>query len=334
MRVPQKILDAIIWKIGREDLSMLAACTLVASNLREQSQQILLETGESPHIASYVTELRLEIPFEDDPRSPDSSATEFEDFSATDTRSILACLTNVHLCLFTGVHNGGYYTHWCNIPPDLAAAYSEIGNSSANIHSANSPRIRMQGLCDFLARPQYAPLSRSLIHLGITGTEEVDEAVEKHIRNAARTLVTLRIWTVYSHRITSPFPCFPSLSSLEYFRYDVTFDDPRWVNGITAFLCPTATPKLAQITIGFNSYSEWIPLGWPIPSKSDAMARLDDALASHFAIPYLKLWWQFNRYSLHRPFNDFRCCAQEAMPRARARGRLIVEHTGEARVLE
>jgi hypothetical protein len=154
MRVSQEILNAIVWEIDREDLSTLAACTLIASNLRDQSQQILLESvtlaghrhaakwallQESLHIATYVTELMLEIPFEDDLCSPDSSATEFEDFSATDTRSILACLTNVRLCLFTGVHNGGYYTHWCNIPTDLAAAYSEffcqnsLRNSPSNI---------------------------------------------------------------------------------------------------------------------------------------------------------------------------------------------------------
>ncbi|KAJ7330945.1 hypothetical protein DFH08DRAFT_966691 [Mycena albidolilacea] len=130
-------------KIDREGPSTLAACTLVASNLGEQSQWIiiLLESvtlaghrhavkwallQELPHIATYVIELRLEIPIEDDLRSPDSSATKFKDFNATDTRSILAFLTSVYLCLFTGVHNGGYYIFWCNIPTDLAAAYSEF----------------------------------------------------------------------------------------------------------------------------------------------------------------------------------------------------------------
>jgi hypothetical protein len=73
-------------------------------------------------------------------------------------------------------------------------------------HVPACPLLRMlivgsecRGLYDFFACPQYAPLSRSLIHLGITGTKEVDEEVEKLIRNAARMLVTLHIRT--EHRM-------------------------------------------------------------------------------------------------------------------------------------
>jgi hypothetical protein len=86
MGLPQELLKAIVEVT--DDTPTFKSCALIGTKLREQSQRILFSSlklaGEyhparcafldrSPHIASYVTELTLYIPDEEDIAHPPSA---------------------------------------------------------------------------------------------------------------------------------------------------------------------------------------------------------------------------------------------------------------------
>jgi hypothetical protein len=131
MRLPQELLDGIVLAI--DDWVTLKSCSLVGSPLREQSQRILLHSltlggddcetdtharcillDESPHIATYITDLTLHIP---SPLSHDS---------IPDIQLILGTLDNVHRCRVVGgmsmPDNIRTFTSWPHLPPGLSSA--------------------------------------------------------------------------------------------------------------------------------------------------------------------------------------------------------------------
>ncbi|KAF7365066.1 hypothetical protein MVEN_00377800 [Mycena venus] len=116
--IPQELVDAIVGKVA--DIPSLKACALAGSMFRETSQRTLLQSlrlttswkdpdwsatcsllEESPHIASYITHLTIEVL--DDTPSNNIKCLE----------QILAKLVNVRKCVIdelTGVFDAGYHT--------------------------------------------------------------------------------------------------------------------------------------------------------------------------------------------------------------------------------
>jgi hypothetical protein len=79
---------------------------------------------QSPHIASYVTDLALYIPEEDYISDPD--------FTVTDIEAMLAMLVNVRRCAFGGME--GCLRIWSDMPLSLSSAYSRFILSQRSLH--------------------------------------------------------------------------------------------------------------------------------------------------------------------------------------------------------
>ncbi|KAJ7330976.1 hypothetical protein DFH08DRAFT_815060 [Mycena albidolilacea] len=332
MRLPQELLDAIVQDI--DDAPTLKACSLAGSKLREQSQRKLLRSltlagynraamcavlKQSPHIASYVTDLTLYIPEEDYISDPD--------FTVTDIEAMLAMVVNVRRCVFGGMD--GSRRIWSDIPLRLSSAYSRFILSQWSLHELvitniielppdmllsllraaptltvrrvdvvddldvsqlplqhvpGALRLRIGrgclGLCRLFAYPQYASLTNGLTHLAINAANPLTQS-NTHIiiSNAPRTLKSLRI---------------------QMARATFTF----WYN----------RPSLHDFP--------------PIIHRS-LMSTLDAALAAHPSSPYLKLRWQVDvrpntQFNHGLRFDNFVYMIQEALPSAHERGRLLI----------
>lgn len=132
MGLPQELLKAIVEVT--DDTPTFKSCALIGTKLREQSQRILFSSlklaGEyhparcafldgSPNIASYVTELTLYIPDEEDIAHPT--------FSTTDIRSILVRLLNSRRGVLGGMDGiRSPWSRWPALPFYLSSAHLEF----------------------------------------------------------------------------------------------------------------------------------------------------------------------------------------------------------------
>ncbi|KAJ7222750.1 hypothetical protein B0H12DRAFT_1125272 [Mycena haematopus] len=128
MLLPQELLNAIVQDI--DDPSTLKSCSLAGSNLREESQRILLHSltlgvenhdaknailDESPHIATYITDLTVYMP------NPDE-IVDF-DLTGTDIQGILGRLNNVRRCVFDVPESSPSCIYWPELPPTFSSTY-------------------------------------------------------------------------------------------------------------------------------------------------------------------------------------------------------------------
>ncbi|KAJ7735680.1 hypothetical protein B0H14DRAFT_2639127 [Mycena olivaceomarginata] len=368
MRLPQELLDAIVQDI--DDAPTLKACSLSGSKLREQNQGNLLRSltlagynhtamcavlKQSPHIASYVTDLTFYIPEEDYISDPD--------FTVTDIEAMLAMVVNVRRCVFSGMD--GSRRIWSDIPLRLSSAYSRFILSQRSLHELvitniielppnmllsllraaptltvrrvdvvddldvsqlplqhvpGALRLRIGrgclGLCRLFAYPQYASLTNGLTHLAINAANPLTQS-NTHIiiSNASRTLKSLRIQMA---RATCTF--------LEYGISLFAFGSPELINAILHPLASSS--RLAEITVTFWYNRPSLHDFPPIIHRS-LMSTLDAALAAHPSSPYLKLRWQVDvrpntQFNHGLQFDNFVHMIQEALPSAHERGRFLI----------
>ncbi|KAJ7107955.1 hypothetical protein C8R44DRAFT_885337 [Mycena epipterygia] len=126
--IPQELVDAIVHEVG--DDGSLKACSLAASNLRWVSQRILLRSikldpcdrsrdykalctllSGSPHIATYITALDIQIPSS---RAP---------LPTNDIREVLtnSHLVNVRRCRITAFPSISRWDEMASVVPDIIA---------------------------------------------------------------------------------------------------------------------------------------------------------------------------------------------------------------------
>ncbi|KAJ7469248.1 hypothetical protein FB451DRAFT_1256193 [Mycena latifolia] len=366
--LPQELLDAIVGDV--DDVTTLKSCSLVGTMLCKTSQCILLRsltvlsTGgknytkarglleDSPHIAGYITRLKIQIPRRDD--------------DIESLQQVLHKLVNVRRCILDGVLDDFV---WDDITPPFASSLLNFIERQP-LHELHLDGIEELPMAVFLRLVAAAPILSfyfvsvkadedllpisphplAIEHLILaTRSEDIctifacpDSRLdvmslrrlsimahythaEAFIRGASLTLQSLRLYCdVPGKPLALSLPSLPILHSLELVLDFADHAAPWFIETLVRVLTPTTSPVLAEITVTFSP----ILLGFGVRSYllgPELMAPLDNALAAHSASPRMHWRVRFPTAKGAHHFADFVRATERGMPKVHGVGCLTFE---------
>ncbi|KAJ7117013.1 hypothetical protein C8R44DRAFT_983324 [Mycena epipterygia] len=334
--VPQELLEAIVLQI--DDSDTLKSCSLAASNFLEPSQRRLFESlklhggnwpnliysawsgcfRDSPHLARYVTTLKLDYPWI-------PAHSDIDSF-----QEVLAHLTNVQRFWIDGTYTKPIIC-WSKLPPGVSSALLDfifrqrlrrldigfIWMPAVVLSSANTiPTLRIScavvecrtfenfahaPICALeclvlqgctarvyaLFSPPNLPCTLERIRLWCTGPSP-------HIRiisAAACTLERIRLWCTDLARDESHHPMFPSLPRLRSFEILINIEDQK----TPAFMDIVSNILASKSSLGATPLDD-LTIGYPFPLSPDhindayrtSLAALEQLLLSYPALARLR----------------------------------------------
>ncbi|KAJ6558082.1 hypothetical protein B0H19DRAFT_128220 [Mycena capillaripes] len=366
--IPTELVDAILLEVEQKET--LKTCSLAGSALRYPSQRILLHSltidgpaicaflEDSPHIATYITRLTINLP----PRVVHpNSVIHWE---------VLRLLSNVRRCILSGNNYGwndrdravtlpspvleflarqplrelhvmsveniplSSFCRLLNVAPTVFFLRVSISEESLGDFSAVNPpqagptvtELRLkentQTICEVLARPQFAFYIAALHHLEISVDLKGYARANALLHTVAHTLqrVQFNCLAIDPALPVLPHPPLSVLRRLEFTldRYDC---DEEWVRPtILPLLAPTAMPVLADLVITLYCLMT-DSLSTPLQGLDPGLlAALDDGLVAHPASPVIT--WR-----IQIPVGDtlFATVVRRAMSKVAAEGRFVLE---------
>ncbi|KAJ7036927.1 hypothetical protein C8F04DRAFT_1180950 [Mycena alexandri] len=374
--IPQDLIKVIVSCL--EDRESLEASSLVSSAFCEPSQRILLSSltladhhhpgpptyvaastllEESPHIASYITRLCIELP------GPTATPGALQAL-----QQILGKLENVDSCIVAGetrlkwknidgtlilsLHNFisrvslqqlhvlridkiplAVFVKLLEAAPLLAFSCTTVSAKEADLSAVPAPQSRVperlilemgaHGICDLLARPELAGFTAGLKDLKVM-PHYARIGSAGLAGSAASTLTHLRLDFTGLVMRTIAMPPLPALTSLDV---SVLFggNSESWFRqSLSPMLSSTASHALAVVTISF--FPIVTQLYSVLNLHPGLTSMLDSLLMAHPGNP--RITWRpsfFSERDSAVHFNRFVGMVQTRMPNMHGNGRCFVE---------
>ncbi|KAJ7651551.1 hypothetical protein DFH06DRAFT_1207352 [Mycena polygramma] len=332
MKISQELVDAIVCEV--DDICSLKACALAGSVFRGRSQRILLQSltldalpkvsgiltllEESPHIAAYITGLKIEIL---------NRLTNVRRFHVRVPLSH-SLLGPTRFFRATAVVQATGHLPSARSPAiaffSNVALESPVASSSDAASKVEELVLDDWSTYQLISRPQFESQLQKLCRLSIVSSKHGSTLLS----STACTLehVNLR---VPSHSRDRLLPHIPPLLLLRSVTFSLSFSDHHRLDFLAEGLAAVrASPRLAYVVLVFERLSReecQQTLYLSVPT----LLYLDAKLAEHPARPSIRWCLDFESSVDERvraeKFKGIGEAVRAEMPMAREEGRLVVE---------
>ncbi|KAJ7168891.1 hypothetical protein C8R46DRAFT_1350380 [Mycena filopes] len=376
--IPQDLLKVMISRIGDKD--SLKSLSLVSSAFCEPSQRILLRslsladhphTGpptysaahtlleESPHIASYITRLYLELPrptttpgavqnlkqilgklknLDECIITSETDNFQWRDMDGSLAKAILTflsksslrqlhvlCIDKIPLAAFVKFLGATSLLALCQVTVSVKEAdLAAIPSPQSRVPDRISLEMDAQTICTLLARTQFTAWIAGLRDLKIIPYYARTSGTSL-VRAAAATLTRLRLdFTGYLSG-TLHMPFLPALTTLDVSTSYSGHEEPWFRKTLLGMLAHEASPALTALNISFFPLLAILYPG-PLTLDPRLATKLDSLLSTHDKNP--RITWRlsfFSQSDAARYFDNFVGVAQRAMPLMHGHGRCFAE---------